>query len=122
MQLQILPQIFAVCQLQSTVQLELQMPVYFLSKTAEEISLVCPQADVPAEVLQCERDWRTLKICGTLDFGLVGILAKISSLLAEAGISIFAVSTYNTDYLLIKAAYLNQAVDVLSTNGYHITA
>lgn len=122
MQLQLLPQTFAVCQLQDTSQINWQLPLYFFSKTANELSLVCPEADLPAAVLQCERGWRALKICGTLDFGLVGILAKISGLLAEAGISIFAVSTYNTDYILIKAAHLDKAVTALNTNGYQITA
>lgn len=122
MQLQLLPQTFAVCQLQDTSQINLQLPLYFFSKTADELSLVCPEADLPAAVLQCERGWRALNICGTLDFGLVGILAKISGLLAEAGISIFAVSTYNTDYILIKAAHLDKAVTALSINGYQITA
>lgn len=88
MQLQILPQTFAVCQIQDTSQINWQMPLFFLCKTAEELSLVCPETDLPAAVLQCERGWRALKICGVLDFALVGILAKISSLLANAGISI----------------------------------
>lgn len=96
--------------------------VFFFSKTAEELSLVCPETDLPATVLQCERGWRALKICGALDFTLVGILAKISSLLANAGISIFAVSTYNTDYILIKEAHLQKAAAALRTNGYQITA
>ena len=93
MQLQILPQTFAVCQIQDTSQINWQMPLFFFSKTAEELSLVCPETDLPAAVLQCERGWRALKICGVLDFALVGILAKISSLLANAGISIFAGQT-----------------------------
>ena len=80
------------------------------------------EADLPAAVLQCERGWRALKICGVLDFALVGILAKISSLLANAGISIFAVSTYNTDYILIKESHLQKAAAALRTNGYQITA
>lgn len=89
MQLQILPQTFAVCQIQDTSQINWQMPLFFFSKTAEELSLVCPETDLPAAVLQCERGWRALKICGVLDFALVGILAKISSLLANAGVSVF---------------------------------
>lgn len=122
MQLQILPQTFAVCQIQNTSQINWQMPLFFFSKTAEELSLVCPETDLPAAVLQCERGWRALKICGVLDFALVGILAKISSLLANAGISIFAVSTYNTDYILIKESHLQKAAAALRTNGYQITA
>ena len=122
MQLQILPQTFAVCQIQDTSQINWQMPLFFFSKTAEELSLVCPETDLPAAVLQCERGWRALKICGVLDFALVGILAKISSLLANAGISIFAVSTYNTDYILIKESHLQKAAAALRTNGYQIKA
>ena len=115
MQLQILPQTFAVCQIQDTSQINWQMPLFFFSKTAEELSLVCPETDLPAAVLQCERGWRALKICGVLDFALVGILAN-------AGISIFAVSTYNTDYILIKESHLQKAAAALRTNGYQITA
>lgn len=122
MQLQILPQTFAVCQIQDTSQINWQMPLFFFSKTAEELSLVCPETDLPAAVLQCERGWRALKICGVLYFALVGILAKISSLLANAGISIFAVSTYNTDYILIKESHLQKAAAALRNNGYQITA
>lgn len=76
MQLQILPQTFAVCQIQDTSQINWQSLLFFFSKTAEELSLVCPETDLPAAVLQCERGWRALKICGVLDFALVGILAK----------------------------------------------
>ncbi len=120
MELQLLPQPFAVCQVTNLQQINWQMPFCFLSKTDEELSLVCPEENLPTQTLQCEYGWRTFKICGTLDFALVGILARLSGLLAAAGISIFAVSTYNTDYILIKETALEQASAVLTANGYNI--
>lgn len=122
MELQLLPQRFAVCQITDLQQIDWQMPFCFLSKTDEELSLACPEANLPTQTLQCEYGWRTFKICGTLDFALVGILAKLSGLLAAAGISIFAVSTYNTDYILIKETSLEAATKVLIANGYNIIA
>ena len=91
-----------------------------MTRTADELSIVCPQANVPADV-KCEGDWRGLQIAGTLDFALIGILASLSVLLAEAGISIFVISTFDTDYLLVKADKLEKAISVLSAAGYKVT-
>lgn len=121
MELQLLPQQFAVCQLTTLTQVDWQAPYCFLAKTETELSLVCPENNLPEQTLKCERGWRALKISGTLDFGLVGILAEIAGLLAEQQISIFAVSTYDTDYILLKAAALSNALSALRTHGYNIT-
>jgi hypothetical protein len=83
-----------------------------VSRTAEELSIVCSAGDVPAEVT-AERDWRAFKVEGPLDFALTGILARLAVPLAEAGIGLFAVSTYDTDYLLVREAALGQAARVL---------
>jgi len=79
---------------------------------------VLPTAKVPAETLNREDGWKAMKIIGVLDFSLIGIIAKISSLLDEESISIFAVSTFNTDYILIKEHQVEQARTVLTANDY----
>ena len=85
-----------------------------VTATAEEVSIVCPAGRVPADV-RAERDWRAFVVEGPLDFALVGILAKLSGALAEAGVSLFAISTYDTDYLLVREAKLEAATAALST-------
>jgi hypothetical protein len=88
-----------------------------ITRTAEELSVVCPQNYLPKES-DAERDWRIIKIEEILDFSLVGILAALSSILAEAGISIFAISTFTTDYLLVKNTALEKTIRVLEAAGY----
>lgn len=68
----------------------------------------------------CDDGWKAFRIQGVLDFSLIGILAKIATVLADNGISIFAVSTYNTDYVLIKKENYQKALDILQTTGYKI--
>ncbi|MDR2888501.1 MAG: ACT domain-containing protein [Lachnospiraceae bacterium] len=90
----------------------------FLSKTDDELSLVCESSRLPSQCEAAERGWRGLKIEGMLDFGLVGIIAGISGCLAAAGIGLFVVSTYNTDYIFLKSEHLEEAVKVLKEKGY----
>lgn len=92
----------------------------FIGKTQEEISVVLPTSAVPEVTINREDDWSGLKIEGVLDFSLAGILAKISNLLAENNISIFAISTYNTDYILVKKDSLNATITLLNDNGYTV--
>lgn len=87
-----------------------------ITRTSDELSIVCPQECVPSGVLY-EGDWRVLKVLGPLSFALTGILASISGALAEAGISIFALSTYDTDYILVKASQLEGAIEALRGQG-----
>lgn len=87
-------------------------PLAAVSRTAEELSIVCAAEGVPPAV-QASRGWRTFKVAGPLDFALTGILARLAVPLAEAGISLFAVSTYDTDYLLVREAGVEKAVAVL---------
>ena len=89
-------------------------------KTDEELSLVCPTADVPDNTVRRSDGWRIFRIEGTLDFSLIGVLSRITSLLSDAGIAVFAVSTYNTDYLLTRSADYDRALDVLAANGYNV--
>jgi len=92
---------------------------FSITKTLEELSIVCSEGSIPVSV-KCEKDWRILKVEGPLDFSLVGILSSISNVLAQQGISIFAISTYDTDYILVKDKDINNAIDSLSIVGYEI--
>ena len=92
----------------------------FIGTTNEENSLVCITADMPPNVTEWEDGWRAFRLKGVLDFSLTGILAKIADLLAHREISIFAVSTYNTDYVLIKKEQFGRALSVLKEDGYSI--
>jgi len=92
---------------------------FSITKTDEELSIVCAESAIPDGAV-CEKGWKLLKIQGMLDFALVGILANVSTALAKAGISIFAVSTYNTDYILVKAADLDRAAQKLREQGHEV--
>ena len=118
LKLKTLPFALTVCKPASAEQIDPAMGFYFLGRTDEEISLVCRTEDTPAETLAREDGWRAFRIEGTLDFSLVGILSKLSAVLAENGIGIFAVSTFNTDYILVKAENLDRALGALAAVGY----
>jgi len=111
---------FSVCKLENVSEIELSDAFCFIGKTDEEVSLVCPTTHVPAKTLEREDGWRAFRIQGVLDFSLIGVLAKIATLLADNGISIFAVSTFNTDYILTKADCYSRALDLLEKAGYQI--
>jgi hypothetical protein len=90
-----------------------------ITATPDEVSVTCPEALIP-EGTRSERGWRVLKLTGPLDFALVGILARISGILAEEKISIFAISTFDTDYILVKDDNASQAVKALMDNGFEV--
>jgi hypothetical protein len=92
-----------------------------ITSTDDELSLVCAAADVPDDV-EHSAGWRAFKVRGPLDFHLVGILSGLSTALADAGISIFAISTYETDYILVRDAELDDAKQALSNAGYSIAS
>ncbi|TGY43714.1 ACT domain-containing protein [Clostridium sartagoforme] len=93
--------------------------IFSITKTEDELSIVCLQDKISNDII-CEKDWKILKIEGPLDFSLVGILSKISTLMANNKISIFAISTYDTDYILIKEESVDKAIKVLESNSYSI--
>jgi hypothetical protein len=95
-------------------------PFCFTGTTDEEYSLVCPEALVPENTTARDDGWRCFRITGQLDFSLIGILARISKLLASNEIGIFAISTYNTDYILTKEKNFEKALKVLKDAGYDI--
>lgn len=120
--LMLLPDTFALCKLDA----DDAVPAWassgdFLSitRTADELSVVCPQSIVPDGV-RCERGWRCLRVAGTMDFSMIGVVASLVTPLAEAGISVFVVSTFDTDYLLVKADDLARATAALRAAGHDV--
>ena len=111
---------FSVCQVRDFSQVNSDSEFCFIGKTDEENSLVCITEDVPENTIKRDDGWRAFRIEGTLDFSLIGILSRISALLAENKIGIFAVSTYNTDYILTKYKNFEKALSVLRDAGYEI--
>ena len=92
---------------------------FSITKTCDELSIVCSQDAIPNDI-KCEKDWKILKIEGPLDFSLVGILSSISTILAQKGISIFAISTYDTDYIFVKNKDIDNAIESLIKERYEI--
>ena len=118
MKLKTLPYSFTVCKLPKTDKIKLNTEFCFIGKTDEEISLVCKTEDTPSDTIERDDGWRGFRIEGVLDFSLIGILSKLSAVLAENKIGIFAVSTYNTDYILVKSEDYDKAIIILKEAGY----
>lgn len=119
--LSLLPTPFAICRLDAGDPIPAWARGDFISltRTRDELAVVCAQANVPDGIM-CERDWRALRVVGQLGFALVGVLSALAAPLANAGISIFALSTFDTDYILVKARDLEDAVRILETAGHRI--
>ena len=118
--LSLLSDIFAICRLGPEADIPswaLDGDFFSVTRTQEELSLVCLQEKVP-EKTRCEKDFRCFKVGGPLDFSLTGILSSLTIPLAQAGISVLAISTFDTDYLLVKEAHVDRAVQKLSQAGY----
>ncbi len=115
-----LPYNFTVCKLEKITDMNTVSEFYFIGKTDEELSLVCKTEDAPANTVERDDGWKCFRIEGVLDFSMIGILSKLSGILAENNIGIFAVSTYNTDYILVKEENFEKALTVLKTEGYRI--
>ena len=122
MTLQLLEQTFTVCQLDDIAQADLSQPFTFLARTDEEISLVCPAEQCPTSAKNRQDGWTCLRIAGVLDFSLIGILARVADCLANAQVPLFAVSTYNTDYILFRQEHAASALAALKAAGYDISA
>lgn len=116
----VLKQEFSVCKVRDYSQIDLSAAFVFTGSTDEEQSLVCPIVMVPDDTVERSDGWRAFRIEGVLDFSMVGILSGISSLLASNGIGIFAISTFNTDYILTRSTDLDKATGILSRAGYNI--
>ncbi len=122
MDLLLLPHTLAVCRLAARSPVPVWATGDFVSitSTADELSIVCPQDRVPKDA-QAVRGWRCLQVAGTLDFTQVGVLAALAEPLAEAEISIFVISTFDTDYLMVRQADLERARVVLGEAGHAVT-
>ena len=120
MKLQILPYDLTVCKVANLSDFDRNADFFFAGRTDEELSLVCLTKDVPQRTIERSDGWRGFRIEGTLDFSLVGILSKLSTILAENKIGIFAVSTFNTDYILVKAENFDRAMEALASAGYEV--
>ncbi|HHO56761.1 MAG TPA: ACT domain-containing protein [Trueperaceae bacterium] len=109
-----------VCRLEPTAKIPEWLSGSFISitRTREELSIVCEQFEI--EDVLAEKDWRAFMVAGPLDFSEIGILAKLSDTLAKESISIFVISTYDTDYLLVKEKKLLQAIEAFKNDGHEI--
>ncbi len=116
-----LPELLSVCRLNSVPAFPSQSHGFWsLTRTGDEISLVCPSDEAPRDALRREDGWRAFRVAGTLDFSLIGILAPLLQVLADAKVSVFALSTFDTDYVLVRDYAFSQAASALSAAGYPV--
>ena len=120
MKLKVINETFSVCKIEDINKVNFEDSFCFVGKTDEELSLVCATKFAPSETIEREDGWRGFRIEGVLDFSLIGILSKLSTILAEEQIGIFAISTFNTDYLLTKEENFEKSIKVLSDNNINI--
>ena len=109
-----------ICKVPDISKTDMTAGFFFIGKTDEEISLVCKTEDTPAETTERDDGWKGFRVQGTLDFSLIGVLSKLSGILADHQIGFFAVSTYNTDYILVKEENFERALRILASEGYTI--
>ena len=109
-----------VCKVPDMSDIDMTAGFLFIGKTDQEISLVCKTEDTPAGTTEREDGWKGFRIRGTLDFSLTGVLSKLAGILADHQIGLFAVSTYNTDYILVKEENYDRALAALAAEGYTI--
>jgi hypothetical protein len=117
-----MPDTFAVCRLNADAAVPTWASAgkfFSMTRTAEELSVVCPQSLVPDGV-RCERDWRCIRVAGTMDFSMIGVVAALVTPLAEASVSVFVLSTFDTDYMLVKESDLERALAALRAAGHVI--
>ena len=115
--LRAIPDALTVCKVDALTEIDWDAVPLFVGRTEEEISVVCPTARAPRRTTAREDGWRGFSIVGTLDFSLIGVLSRLSGALAQAGIGLFAVSTYNTDTILVKEESFAHARRVLADCG-----
>jgi hypothetical protein len=119
--LKLLPGTFAICRLDASAPIPewVQGELVSITRTKDALSIVCDQEHVLPDV-QAEWGWRCFQIVGQLDFSMVGIIASISTSLAQAGISVFVISTFDTDYFLVREADVIRAIEVLEEVGHSV--
>ena len=111
---------FTVCKVTDYSLVNWNTEYCFIGKTEDENSLVCFTRDVPQYVIKRDDGWKVFRIQEILDFSLIGILSRISGILAKESISVFAVSTFNTDYIFVKNRNYEKAMEILKQNGYSV--
>lgn len=111
---------FSVCQVKDYSLVNAESEYCFIGKTDEEKSLVCITDEAPENVINRDDGWKAFRIQGILDFSLIGILSRIAMLLADNNIPIFTLSTYNTDYVLVKKENYQKGLEILKSAGYEI--
>jgi hypothetical protein len=121
MNLEIINNEFAVCKVENLNSVDLNKDYTFIAKTEEELSLVCPVESVPETTIEKDPGWKCFRVQGQLEFSLIGILSGISGVLANNKIGIFVISTYNTDYVMVKENQFDSAIECLEKAGYNFT-
>ncbi|MCQ2408987.1 MAG: ACT domain-containing protein [Clostridia bacterium] len=112
--------VFSICKVENFSKINMDEDFLFTAKTDEEYSVVIKGTRTPINTIKCDRNYKMMRIQGELDFSLVGILSKITGILADVGIPVFAVSTFNTDYILVKGENFEKALAFLKDAGYEI--
>lgn len=119
----LLKDILAICRLNSNSSVPkwaLKGNFYSITHTADELSIVCLQDNIKNNVEKIDKDWRAFKVKGPLDFSLVGIMAHLSGILASGGVSLFVISTYDTDYILVKEKNLKTSIALFLEAGHDV--
>ena len=123
LQLTLLTERMAICRLEPTSRLPAwasEGAFVSVTRTPRELSIVCPADNVPPETVCADAGWRCFQVAGPLDFTQVGVMASLVAPLAAARVSVFTIATYETDYLLVQEAHLEEAIDALSEAGHRI--
>ncbi|MHC1772931.1 MAG: ACT domain-containing protein [Flexilinea sp.] len=118
MDLKLFKEEFTICKIDDISKINLSDEIFFIGKTDEELSLVCRTEFTPDGCIDRENGWRGFRFCGKMGFSEIGILARVSGILASNRIGIFVVSTFNTDYVFVKKYDWDRTVFILTNNGY----
>ena len=120
MRLEVVEGEFTVSKVSGMHEVNLAAPWLFIGRTDDETSVVCLSAHAPVHCLAREDGWRAFRVAGQMDFGLTGVLAGLATVLAQASVSIFALSTFDTDYILVKKENLSKALEALASAGHEV--
>ena len=120
MRLQVVEGEFTVSKVSGMHEVNLAAPWLFIGRTDAETSVVCLSAHAPVHCLAREDGWRAFRVAGQMDFGLTGVLAGLATVLAQASVSIFALSTFDTDYILVKKENLSKALEALASAWHEV--
>lgn len=123
LKLTVLPKKYSICRLSPNAALPhwiVKAEFFSVTRTKDELSIVAEQDEEVSEDIICSRDWRIMKIEGPLDLTLIGLIAEVSGIFKDAGIAIFTLSTYDTDYILVKEVDLKNGVTALESSGHEV--